>query len=57
MMPWLGPLVTSGVCAKPGRATTQQRRIATTDLAKGIIVENLKKPLWLIYVRTPALVR
>jgi hypothetical protein len=57
MMPWLGPLVTSGVCAKPGRATTQQRRIATTDLAKGIIVENLKKPLWLIYVPTPERVR
>jgi hypothetical protein len=50
MMPWLGPLETSGVCAKPGRATAQQSRITTTGLAKGIIVKNLKKPLWLIYV-------
>jgi hypothetical protein len=49
-MPWLGPLETSGVCAKPGRATAEQSRITTTDLAKGIIVKNLKKPLWLIYV-------
>jgi hypothetical protein len=57
MTPWLGPLVISGVCAKPGRATAEERRITTTDLAKGIIVKNLKKPLWLIYVRTPARVR
>jgi hypothetical protein len=57
MIPGLGPLVISGVCARAGRATAEERRIATTDLAKDIIVENLKKPLWLIYVRTPERVR
>jgi hypothetical protein len=53
-MPGLGPVVISGVCAKPA---AEPRRIATTDLAKDIIVENLKKPLWLIYVPTLERVR
>jgi hypothetical protein len=56
-MPGLGPVVISGVCAKPGRAAVQQSRMTTADLAKGIIVENLKKPLWLIYVPTLERVR
>ena len=43
---WLPP-ASSGVWAKPGRAITQHSRMARVDLAKVIVGENLKRPLWL----------